>query len=85
MTDSFETIRWSVDDDGIATLVLDRPDQLNAFSVTMARELTEFFQVHAHSDGIRAVVVTGAGRGLAQGERVVSPVEGVPRAPGREP
>ena len=27
----------------------------------------------------------GAGRGLAQGERVVSPVEGVPRAPGREP
>ena len=27
----------------------------------------------------------GTGRGLAQGERVVSPVEGVPRAPGREP
>ncbi|KXP11368.1 enoyl-CoA hydratase [Tsukamurella pulmonis] len=67
MTDSFETIRWSVDDDGIATLVLDRPDQLNAFSVTMARELTEFFQVHAHSDGIRAVVVTGAGRAFCAG------------------
>ncbi|KXO90116.1 enoyl-CoA hydratase [Tsukamurella pulmonis] len=67
MTDSFETIRWSVDDDGIATLVLDRPDQLNAFSVTMARELTEFFQVHAHSDDIRAVVVTGAGRAFCAG------------------
>ncbi len=63
----FETISWSVDGDGIATLVLDRPDQLNAFSVTMARELTEFFEVHAHSDEIRAVVVTGAGRAFCAG------------------
>ncbi|MET9325524.1 crotonase/enoyl-CoA hydratase family protein [Tsukamurella sp. NPDC003166] len=67
MTDSFETISWTIDDDGIATLVLDRPDQLNAFSVTMARELTEFFEVHAHSDDIRAVVVTGAGRAFCAG------------------
>ena len=64
MTDSFETISWTLDDDGIATLVLDRPDQLNAFSVTMARELTEFFEVHARRDEVRAVVVTGAGRGI---------------------
>lgn len=67
MTESFETISWTIDDDGIATLVLDRPDQLNAFSVTMARELTEFFEVHAHSDDIRAVVVTGAGRAFCAG------------------
>ncbi|TWS21128.1 enoyl-CoA hydratase [Tsukamurella asaccharolytica] len=67
MTDSFETVRWSIDDDGIATLVLDRPDQLNAFSVTMARELTEFFEVHARRDEVRAVVVTGAGRAFCAG------------------
>ncbi|GAA1081080.1 crotonase/enoyl-CoA hydratase family protein [Tsukamurella spumae] len=67
MSDSFETISWTIDDDGIATLLLDRPDQLNAFSVTMARELTEFFEVHAHSDDIRAVVVTGAGRAFCAG------------------
>ncbi|WP_019202148.1 crotonase/enoyl-CoA hydratase family protein [Tsukamurella sp. 1534] len=67
MTDSFETISWSIDEDGVATLVLDRPEQLNAFSVTMARELTEFFEVHAHGDDIRAVVVTGAGRAFCAG------------------
>ncbi|CAM3977279.1 MULTISPECIES: crotonase/enoyl-CoA hydratase family protein [Tsukamurella] len=67
MTDSFETISWTVDGDGVATLLLDRPDQLNAFSVTMARELTEFFEVHAHSDEIRAVVVTGSGRAFCAG------------------
>ncbi len=67
MTDSFETISWTLDDDGIATLVLDRPDQLNAFSVTMARELTEFFEVHARRDEVRAVVVTGAGRAFCAG------------------
>ncbi|MBS4102170.1 crotonase/enoyl-CoA hydratase family protein [Tsukamurella paurometabola] len=67
MTDSFETISWTLDDDGIATLLLDRPDQLNAFSVTMARELTEFFEVHARRDEVRAVVVTGAGRAFCAG------------------
>ncbi|ADG80216.1 Enoyl-CoA hydratase/isomerase OS=Tsukamurella paurometabola (strain ATCC 8368 / DSM / CCUG 35730/ CIP 100753 / JCM 10117 / KCTC 9821 / NBRC 16120 / NCIMB 702349 / NCTC 13040) OX=521096 GN=Tpau_3638 PE=3 SV=1 [Tsukamurella paurometabola] len=67
MTDSYQTISWSIDDDGIATLVLDRPDELNAFSVTMARELTEFFEVHARSDEIRAVVVTGSGRAFCAG------------------
>ena len=67
MTASFETISWTLDDDGIATLVLDRPDQLNAFSVTMARELTEFFEVHARRDEVRAVVVTGAGRAFCAG------------------
>ncbi|TWS23206.1 enoyl-CoA hydratase [Tsukamurella sputi] len=67
MSASFETISWTIDGDGIATLVLDRPDQLNAFSVTMARELTEFFEVHAHDDDIRAVVVTGAGRAFCAG------------------
>ena len=56
MTASFETISWTLDYDGIATLVLDRPDQLNAFSVTMARELTEFFEVHARRDEVRAVL-----------------------------
>ncbi|MCS3778694.1 crotonase/enoyl-CoA hydratase family protein [Tsukamurella ocularis] len=67
MTDSFETISWTLDDDGIATLVLDRPDQLNAFSVTMARELTKFFEVQARRDEVRAVVVTGAGRAFCAG------------------
>ena len=51
----FETLSWTLDDDGVATLVLDRPDALNAFTVTMARELEHFFTSTATDDEVRAV------------------------------
>jgi enoyl-CoA hydratase/carnithine racemase len=63
----WQTLSWSVDDDGIATLVLDRPDVLNAFTVTMARELEQLFRAAALDDEVRAVVVTGAGRAFCAG------------------
>lgn len=64
---SFETLSVEVDGDGVATLTLDRPDALNAFDLTMARELERFFLVDARSDDVRAVVVTGAGRAFCAG------------------
>jgi enoyl-CoA hydratase/carnithine racemase len=64
---SYETLRWEVDADGVATLTLDRPDALNAFDLTMARELVEVFTTEARSDDVRAVVVTGAGRAFCAG------------------
>jgi enoyl-CoA hydratase/carnithine racemase len=63
----FETLRVEVDDAGVATLTLHRPDQLNAFDLTMARELERFFLHEATDDAIRAVVVTGAGRAFCAG------------------
>jgi len=66
-TGSYETLSWSVDDDGVATLTLDRPDALNSFTVTMARELEQFFRTDAMRDEVRAVVVTGAGRAFCAG------------------
>lgn len=64
---SYETLTWSVDDDGVATLTLHRPEQLNAFDLVMARELLQVFTVDAHDDAVRAVVVTGAGRAFCAG------------------
>jgi enoyl-CoA hydratase/carnithine racemase len=64
---TFETLAVEVDDAGVATLTLNRPDQLNAFDLTMARELQEFFSTDARDDAIRAVVVTGAGRAFCAG------------------
>ncbi len=63
----YETISWSLDDDGVATLTLDRPEALNAFTVTMAAELERFFTTDAAEDDVRAVVVTGAGRAFCAG------------------
>lgn len=64
---AYETLDWSVDADGVATLTLDRPDALNAFDLTMARELEQVFLTDARADEVRAVVVTGAGRAFCAG------------------
>jgi enoyl-CoA hydratase/carnithine racemase len=64
---TYQTLSVAVDGDGIATLTLDRPESLNAFTVTMARELESFFLDRARADDIRAVVVTGAGRAFCAG------------------
>lgn len=63
----YETLTWQVDGDGIALLTLNRPEALNAFSVTMARELHRVFSVDARDDAVRAVVVTGSGRAFCAG------------------
>jgi enoyl-CoA hydratase/carnithine racemase len=65
--EQYETLSAVVDDDGVATLALDRPEALNAFTVTMAGELERFFLDAARDDTIRAVVVTGAGRAFCAG------------------
>ena len=63
----YETLTWDVDADGIATLTLHRPDALNAFDLTMARELVQVFETDARDDAVRAVVVTGSGRAFCAG------------------
>ena len=64
---TYETLDWTVDPDGIATLTLDRPDALNAFDLTMAHELEQVFLTEARDDAVRAVVVTGRGRAFCAG------------------
>ena len=64
---TFQTLQWEVDADGVATLTLHRPEQLNAFDLTMAGELEQVFRQDAWDDAVRAVVVTGAGRAFCAG------------------
>jgi enoyl-CoA hydratase/carnithine racemase len=64
---TYTTIRPEPGPDGVVTLYLDRPEQLNAFNVTMARELERFFLDDARHDAVRAVVVTGSGRAFCAG------------------
>ena len=62
----YEEISYEVDD-GLLTITLDRPDQLNAFTVTMMRELLDAFDRADADDDVRAVVVTGRGRAFCAG------------------
>jgi len=52
---------------GVATITLDRPDRLNALTFEIYRELAETFEQLDRDDGIRAVVITGRGRGFCSG------------------
>lgn len=53
--------------DHIATITLNRPDQLNAFTGTMMREIIDAFDRVDDDDNVRVVIVTGAGRGFCAG------------------
>jgi enoyl-CoA hydratase/carnithine racemase len=62
----FEQIRVAVDD-RVLTITLNRPDRLNAWTETMARELMATLDRADADDEVRAVVVTGAGRAFCAG------------------
>jgi enoyl-CoA hydratase/carnithine racemase len=63
---TYETLSYDVAD-GILTLLLNRPDALNSFTLTMADELEHAFRRASDDDDVAAIVVTGAGRAFCAG------------------
>lgn len=59
-------------DNGIATVLLDRADKLNALSGEMYHELADAFSALNHDDNVRVVLLTGAGRAFCAGGDVGS-------------
>ena len=51
----------------VATITLDRPERLNALTFEVYRELAETFEQLDRDDGVRAIVITGRGRGFCSG------------------
>jgi enoyl-CoA hydratase/carnithine racemase len=62
----YNTLDWSVAE-RVLTLSLNRPEQLNSFTVEMANELVHAFNRASEDDSVGAVVVTGAGRAFCAG------------------
>lgn len=63
---SYEHIAYELAD-GVLTLTLDRPEQLNAFTNTMKTELIDACDRADADDNVRAIIVTGRGRGFCAG------------------
>ena len=63
---SYEHILFDVAG-GVATVTLNRPEQLNAWTQTMSRELGEAMRSCDADDAVRVVIVTGAGRAFCAG------------------
>ena len=63
---AYETIKYEVAEQ-ILTITLNRPDKLNAFNATMQQELIDAFDKADKDDDVRAIIVTGEGRGFCAG------------------
>jgi len=73
----FQTIDFSIDERGVARLMLNRPDRLNSFTVEMHAEISQAFDQLERHGQTRALLLTGAGRGFCAGQdladRAVAP------------
>lgn len=68
--------------DGVQTITLNRPDVLNSFTKAMAQEVLGALKAAAEDDQIRAVLLTGAGRGFCAGQDLA---EALPQGDGPMP
>ncbi|MEM7685336.1 MAG: crotonase/enoyl-CoA hydratase family protein [Pseudomonadota bacterium] len=66
MGQTYETLLTEVIDH-VLTITLNRPDRLNAFNNVMRDELFQVFDAADADDDVRAVIMTGAGRGFCAG------------------
>src|ERR671923_2919057 len=63
---SYETVIWE-QEGGVGRLTLNRPETLNAWTAGFGRELKQVVEGEAADSSVRAVLVTGAGRGFSSG------------------
>ena len=64
---TYQSITYAVDD-GLARLTFNRPDKLNSFTVAMHLEVQHALDAAAADPQVRALVITGAGRGFCAGQ-----------------
>ncbi len=71
---SFAHLLLETSEHGVCTITLNRPDRLNAVNPVLADEFPLAVRQAARDDAVRAVVVTGAGRGFCAGLDLMEPV-----------
>jgi 2-(1,2-epoxy-1,2-dihydrophenyl)acetyl-CoA isomerase len=63
---SYETVLWE-QTGGVGLLTLNRPETLNAWTAQFGSELGQVVEGEAADESVRAVLITGAGRGFSSG------------------
>ena len=63
---SYEHLIWE-QSEGVGRITLNRPDSLNAWNQPFGRELRQVIEADAADESVRAVLITGAGRGFSSG------------------
>ena len=73
----YDFIRYTVEQ-GVATITLCRPDVLNSFNRRMAQEVQKALHVASADTSVRAILLTGAGRGFCAGQDLAEATVGEP-------
>jgi 2-(1,2-epoxy-1,2-dihydrophenyl)acetyl-CoA isomerase len=63
---SYESVIWDVED-GVGRVTLNRPDSLNAWNEQLGKDLRQVVTDDAQDEAVRALLITGAGRGFSSG------------------
>ena len=72
---SYSAILYDVED-GVATITLNKPERLNAFDDAMLTEWADAIRAADADHEVRAIIITGAGRGFCSGMNVAAEVQG---------
>lgn len=67
MSSSLATVNFTISDSGAATIELNRPERMNAWTPRLAQDMLAALTAAAETDSIRAVLLTGAGRAFSSG------------------
>lgn len=70
---SYEFIKYEVTDNGVAKVLLNRPEKLNALSLPLQAELYECLQAADDDPAVRVITLRGAGRAFCAGYDVTPP------------
>jgi len=74
---SYEHVIWE-QDGGVGRITLNRPDSLNAWTHDFGRELKQVIERDAADPAVRAVLITGSGRGFSSGADLKSGFDPAP-------
>ena len=72
---AYQAILYDVED-GVATITLNKPERLNAFDDEMLTEWADAIHRADQDQGVRVVIITGAGRGFCSGMNVAAEAGG---------
>src|SRR5438128_10023220 len=67
MAENNDLVLYEVDEDGVATVTLNRPERKNAWSIPMERRFFALLDEAAQDPAVKVVIITGAGRAFCPG------------------
>ncbi len=84
MSQNYQTLLYKIDEDGIVTVTINRPDKLNALNDEVLNELSNVTEVIQNDENVKGVIITGAGEKAFVAGADIKELNGLNEKSGRE-